>query len=74
MAQYFEGKPKEHWRPAFAGRQNQTQGVEARQARGLAQSGRVKEGLFANIMMMKAVSKHRIAVSMIPCCSHMPSF
>jgi hypothetical protein len=48
-------KEPKNWRPAFAGRQNQTQGVEARYAISTAQAGRLKEGLFAFTMMMKAV-------------------
>jgi hypothetical protein len=46
---------KKHWRPAFAGRQNQTQGVEARYTIGVTISGRVMEGLFAFTVMVEAV-------------------
>jgi len=42
------------WRPAFAGRQNQTQGVEARYAGSIA-PGRVKVGLFAAAVMTTTV-------------------
>jgi len=46
---------QKNWRPAFAGRQNQTQGVEARYAFGTALSGRQKAGRFAPAVMAKTV-------------------
>ena|SRR5689334_4575398 len=46
--------PPKDWRPAFAGRQNQTQGVEAHYAISIA-PGRVMVGLFAAFVMTTAV-------------------
>jgi hypothetical protein len=48
---------QKNWRPAYAGRQNQTQGVEESYARGTAHSSRLKAGLFAIAMMAMAVGQ-----------------
>lgn len=48
------GEVLKDWRPAFAGRQNQTQGVEARYVDDTA-PGRVMVGLFAAIVMTTTV-------------------
>jgi hypothetical protein len=53
-------RAKKHWRPAFAGRQNQTQGVEARYANGVTVISRVMEGLFANIVITLAAGDTKL--------------
>ena len=53
---YLNGYEK-NWRPAYAGRQNQTQGVEASYARGITHSSRLKAGLVAIAMIAMAVGQ-----------------
>jgi hypothetical protein len=59
---------QKHWRPAFAGRQNQTQGVEVRQASGPT-PGRDLVGRFAFTMMVQTAGREILRFK-ISRCSH----
>jgi hypothetical protein len=57
LAEAEKAAHQKNWRPAFAGRQNQTQGVEARYTIGATHSSRCTVGLFAFIVITKTVGQ-----------------